>query len=180
MSPVCRCYAQHCRLADFSAESFLPTRTRAWEPESNEMALPLLNPLPSPVKILIADDNADARSALVQSFANAADRQFESVPNGAEAWWHLTNPAERFDLAILDLEMPPVNGLEVLARVRSDERLRELPVIILSGACDREAVVRAANLGIEGCFAKPVAMKTLHAKVMELEARLLTAGGIGQ
>jgi CheY-like chemotaxis protein len=132
--------------------------------------------LSSPVKILVADDNADARSALVQSFANASDRQFEIVANGAEAWWHLSDPADHFDLAILDLEMPPVDGLEVLARIRGDERLRELPVIILSGACDRAAVLRAVELGIVSCFAKPLAVKTLHAKVMELEARLLELG----
>src|SRR5579883_1433857 len=68
----------------------------------------------TPMRILIADDNAEARDALVQSFAHARDRQLTSVADGVEAWWHLSKPDEHYDLAILDVAMASIGGLELL------------------------------------------------------------------
>lgn len=128
------------------------------------------------MRILVADDNEDARQMVLQCFANAPDRQWVVVNNGADAWWHLSSPEERFDLAILDLSMPVVDGLQLLARIRADARLRDLEVIFTTAANDRPTLVKAAGLRVSGYLAKPYSRAALQQKVHEIEGRLAGRG----
>ena len=60
------------------------------------------------------------------------------------------------DLAILDVKMPRMDGLEVLQRIRADERLRRMPVVILSSSREESDLVRSWNLGVNAYVVKPV------------------------
>ena len=71
-------------------------------------------------------------------------------------------------LVLLDLSLPKVDGLEVLGRIRADERTRLLPVVILTSSEDQEDVVNGYGLGANSFVRKPVEMGRFCEAVVEL------------
>lgn len=127
------------------------------------------------MRILFVEDDADACKAVLRIFENARDRQIVIAHNGAEAWWHLSRDPESFDLLVIDLNMPVVGGFDLLNRVRQDASMQELPVILMSGGSDRETLMRAASLRVNGFLVKPFDHAALTQKVDEIDARRLVA-----
>src|SRR5207247_6581844 len=70
-----------------------------------------------------------------------------------------------FDLVLLDIMMPEVNGYEVLERLKADERLRHIPVIMISAVDQIESVIRCIELGAEDYLPKPFNPTLLRARV---------------
>ena len=68
---------------------------------------------------------------------------------------------EPFDLMILDVLLPGIDGLEVLQRIKSDPNTQQTPVIVLSALSGRAFSDRAVELGADECIAKPVSLQRL-------------------
>jgi len=66
------------------------------------------------------------------------------------------NPSELPDLVILDLNLPKMSGLEVLQWIRADVRLREVPVVILTGSREDSSLIELHRLGVLGYLVKPL------------------------
>ncbi len=94
--------------------------------------------------ILIVDDLAIVRDPIAACLESAGYRT-ACAGNGQEALQMLEK--ERPDLLLLDVSMPVMNGLELLAAIRPQARYARLPVILLTAADDRARVVDAARLG---------------------------------
>ena len=73
--------------------------------------------------------------------------------------------AEPFDLMILDVLLPGIDGLDVLQRVKSDPSTQGIPVIVLSALSGRAYSDRAAELGADACIPKPVSLRRLMAEI---------------
>lgn len=126
-------------------------------------------------KILLVEDNDDdalltERALRKGGVANAVVR----ARNGAEALDYLL-PDERSPgeneapvVVLLDLRMPLVDGLEVLERVRADERTRLLPVVILTSSREEEDVARGYRLGANSYVRKPVESEAFSDAVRQL------------
>ena len=71
-------------------------------------------------------------------------------------------------VVLLDLDLPKLDGLEVLGRIRAEERTRLLPVAILTSSEDQEDVVEGYGLGANSFVKKPVDVARFHAAVLEL------------
>jgi CheY-like chemotaxis protein len=71
-------------------------------------------------------------------------------------------------LVLLDLDLPKINGLEVLRRIRSDERTKLLPTVILTSSEEQEDLVESYGLGANSYVRKPVDMDQFRAAVREL------------
>ena len=84
--------------------------------------------------------------------------------NGREAWDLLAR--RPFDLVLLDLMMPEMGGAEVLERMKADERLREIPVIMISGMDDHDAAVGCIAAGAEDYLPKPCDHTLLRARIV--------------
>jgi two-component system, response regulator len=69
---------------------------------------------------------------------------------------------------LLDLDLPKVDGLEVLRRIRSDERTRRLPTIILTSSEDQQDLVEGYGLGANGYIRKPLDLAQFRAAVQQL------------
>jgi two-component system, response regulator len=69
---------------------------------------------------------------------------------------------------LLDLDLPKVDGLEVLRRIRSDERTRRLPTIILTSSEDQQDLVEGYGLGASGYIRKPLDLAQFRAAVQQL------------
>jgi CheY-like chemotaxis protein len=113
--------------------------------------------------LLVVDDNEDNRYTLVQRLKRLGYTNVTTAVEGHEALRHLREGA--FDLLLLDVMMPEMNGYEVLERIRADERLRHIPVIMISALDQLESVVRCIELGAEDYLPKPFNPVILRARI---------------
>ncbi len=116
-------------------------------------------------RVLVADDNKVNRLLLARSLQLLGHR-VESVDNGRLALERLRR--EPFDLLLLDLEMPELDGFALLERLRGEPALRELPVVVTSSVEGVAAVARCIELGAEDFLHKPVNPVLLKARVGSL------------
>ena len=116
----------------------------------------------APARILVVDDIATNRDLLSRRLALEGHRVV-TAGGGREALERLRS--EDFDLVLLDLMMPEMNGFEVLARIKSDDRLHRLPVIMVSALDEVDSVVRCIEAGAEDYLTKPVDPVVLRARI---------------
>lgn len=83
----------------------------------------------------------------------------ESAANGAEAWERLSN--EHFDIVLVDIEMPVLDGFGLLEKIRSDPTLTQLPVVMLTGREDIASMDHSFRLGATSFFTKPINWRQL-------------------
>ena len=112
--------------------------------------------------LLVVDDNEDNRYTLVQRLRRLGYADVATAVDGREALAQLG--ARPFDLVLLDVMMPELNGHEVLERMRADERLRHVPVIMISALDQVDSVVRCIELGAEDYLPKPFNPVILRAR----------------
>jgi adenylate cyclase len=113
--------------------------------------------------ILLAEDNPALRDVIVQILGMLG---YANVVEAADGQAALDQLAKReFDLVLLDIEMPRVNGFEVLAALKADPARRHLPVIVVSGLDRLDAVVKCIELGAEDFLPKPANAVLLGARV---------------
>ena len=116
----------------------------------------------SPARLLVADDNKVNR-LLMQRSLELQGHRVEQAENGRVALEKLR--AESFDLLLLDIEMPEMDGYAVLEAMKADLALRDLPVIVTSSVEGIEGVVRCIELGAEDYLHKPVNAVLLKARL---------------
>ena len=115
-------------------------------------------------KILLVEDNyKDAELTLAALTANNLANEIVSVSDGVEALDYLHCEgrfAGRSDgnplVVFLDLKMPKLDGLEVLRRMKSDEKLRMIPVVMLTSSREENDLVTCYRLGVNAYVVKPV------------------------
>ncbi|NJR46718.1 MAG: hybrid sensor histidine kinase/response regulator [Hyellaceae cyanobacterium CSU_1_1] len=103
--------------------------------------------------VLIIDDSVTVRELLSMTFRNAGYR-VEQARDGQEAWDKLRNGLE-CDIAFCDIEMPRMNGLELLLQLQKDEKLASLPIAMLTSRGAQKMRKIAAARGANGYFVKP-------------------------
>ncbi|MCA0927896.1 adenylate/guanylate cyclase domain-containing protein [Ruegeria profundi] len=113
-------------------------------------------------RLLIVDDNKVNRLLLSRS-VEMLGHQSEIAENGRLAMARLNK--EAFDLLLLDIEMPEMDGFEVLEALKADLALRDLPVIVTSSVEGLENIVRCIELGAEDYLPKPVNKTLLEARI---------------
>jgi len=135
-----------------------------------------------PARLLVADDNKVNRLLLSRSLEVLGHR-VASAENGRVALDMLR--AEHFDLLLLDMEMPELDGFQVLEQLVADTQLRDLPVIVTSSLEGVAHVARCIELGADDYLPKPFAFSELLARLRalsrrspELAAERLVAGEI--
>src|SRR4051812_32278655 len=113
-------------------------------------------------RLLLVDDNRVNRLLLARQLGQLGHR-VDVAENGHEALRMLRGSA--YDLLVLDIEMPGLDGFEVLVQMKADLALRELPVIVTSALEGVDNVVRCIELGAEDYLQKPVNAVLLKARV---------------
>lgn len=115
-------------------------------------------------KILLVEDNAnDAELTLTALAENNFANEVDVVRDGAEALDYLfrrgayaNRAAHNPAVVLLDLKLPKVDGLEVLEQVKRDDRLRTIPVVMLTSSREEQDLVRSYDLGVNAYVVKPV------------------------
>ncbi len=134
---------------------------------------PDARPSPAPPTVLVVDDDAETRR-LVARWLARANLSCLDADSGLRALETMRRDPAGIDLVILDVMMPGMNGFEVLAAMHADEKLRPIPVIVLTAHADDDAsIVEGARLGAIDHLTKPFSGPVLVAKVQRaVEARL--------
>lgn len=104
-------------------------------------------------KILIAEDSATMRSLIVSTIAAMGDFDIFEAANGFEALRVL--PREKVDLVITDINMPDINGLELVAFVRGNTNYKDTPLIIVSTEGSERDREKGLALGANAYLVKP-------------------------
>ncbi|WP_026909549.1 response regulator [Patulibacter minatonensis] len=115
-----------------------------------------------PAQLIVVDDDPINRRLL----ASYLEREGHAVAtaNDGRAGWELVR-SRPFDVVLLDVLMPEMDGYQVLERIRGDEDLRHLPVIMISSVEDMQSVVRCIELGADDYLPKPFNPVLLRARI---------------
>lgn len=127
--------------------------------------------------ILLVEDNPDDEALTLRAFRkNNIKNDIVVARDGAEALDYLfgtgnyagRNPGDLPEVVLLDLKLPKVDGLEVLRRIREDERTRLLPVVILTSSKEEQDIASGYRLGCNSYVRKPVNFDDFIAAVNQL------------
>jgi chemotaxis family two-component system response regulator Rcp1 len=133
-----------------------------------------------PTEILLVEDNVGDARLLREVLADAnKDVCLHVVPDGVEALAFLNSEgtyisAPRPDVILLDLNMPRLDGREVLARVKADPRLKTIPIIVLTTSEAESDIVQSYKLNASCYLIKPVELNQFEALVKSLNDFWLT------
>jgi two-component system, chemotaxis family, chemotaxis protein CheY len=116
--------------------------------------------------ILVVDDSATMRRMVIASLRAVSDIQCSEAGSGLEAIERLA--LAPVDLIVLDLNMPDIHGIEVLQFVRSHERYRAIPVIVLTTRGDDDSRAVAFTAGASQYLTKPLTPQLLATQVSTL------------
>ena len=111
---------------------------------------PRLDPTVKPIQeanVLVVDDSRTMRLVLIRALNGLGFTNITEANDGRQAMDLITQKS--FDLMLLDMEMPEMNGMEVLQAVQANPRLKGLPIIVISGAEQIENAVKCIEAGAE-------------------------------
>ncbi|MDO8605921.1 MAG: response regulator [Phaeospirillum sp.] len=125
--------------------------------------------------LLVEDDPGDAKLIKAAFAAGSFDCRLNHASDGIEAMKHLNAAADGLDglllpdLMLLDLNMPKMNGHEVLIVMKADTRLKEIPVVVLSTSEAERDISAAYNAGASGFVTKPMDVDTLFSSIRGIQ-----------
>jgi two-component system, chemotaxis family, chemotaxis protein CheY len=125
---------------------------------------------PTDMKFLIVDDFSTMRRIVRGLLKEIGYANAEEAEDGAVALNMLKNG--KFDFVVSDINMPVMNGFELLTAVKADDSLKHLPVLMVTAEARKEDIVRAAKDGAAGYIVKPFTKATLEEKVQKIMQKL--------
>ena len=127
---------------------------------------------PADLKVLVVDDFSTMRRIVRGLLKEMGCNNADEAEDGAVALNMLKN--SKFDFVVSDINMPNMNGFELLKAVKADESLRHLPVLMVTAEARKEDIVMAAQSGAAGYIVKPFTKATLEEKVQKILQKLAT------
>ena len=127
----------------------------------------------SNMKILVVDDYSTMRRIVKNLLGEIGYANIVEADDGKTAWPILAKGG--IDFVVTDWNMPGMNGLELLRRIRAEEATRSLPVLMVTAEAKREQIVEAAQAGVNGYVVKPFTAKSLKDKIERIFERIWDA-----
>ncbi len=121
---------------------------------------------PADLKFLIVDDFSTMRRIVRNLLKEMGYANADEAEDGVNALQKLRNG--HFDFVVTDINMPNMNGFELLAQIRSEDALKNLPVLMVTAEARKEDIVLAAKNGASGYIVKPFTKATLDEKVNKI------------
>jgi len=119
--------------------------------------------------ILIVEDSETAATALEIALSEIPGVSVLRAADGRRAWEYLTaDSGHQIDAVVTDLEVPLVDGFELIRRVRERDGFVSLPIVVLSGQSDPQASERVLQLGANAYFRKPWSAREIKERMENL------------
>ena len=122
------------------------------------------------MKFLVVDDFATMRRIVRNLLKEAGITNVEEAEDGAAALSMLK--AGKFDFVISDINMPNMNGFDMLRQIRSEPQLKTLPVLMVTAEAKKEDIINAAQIGASGYIVKPFTKAILEEKLGKILSKL--------
>ena len=121
---------------------------------------------PSDLKFLIVDDFSTMRRIVRGLLKEMGCNNADEAEDGVVALNMLK--AQKYDFVVSDINMPNMNGFDLLKAVKADDRLKSIPVLMVTAEARKEDIVLAAQSGAAGYIVKPFTKVTLEEKVQKI------------
>ena len=125
------------------------------------------------LKILVVDDFSTMRRIIKNLLNELGYNDITEADDGKTAWPMLQTGS--FDFVVTDWNMPGMAGIDLLKAIRGDERLKVLPVLMVTAEAQREQIIEAAKAGVSGYIVKPFTCATLKEKLDKIFERYAQA-----
>ncbi len=117
-------------------------------------------------RVLFVEDSPTMRRIIANSLKKLGVTQIEEAENGVDALEKLQSC--EYDMILTDWNMPEMNGKELVEHIRKSDRLKELPILMITTRGMEEDVLTAIKLGVNGYIVKPFTPDILRKKMVEL------------
>lgn len=121
-----------------------------------------------PLTALVVEDSPTMRQLLVFALKRIKDMRTLEACDGVDALKKLASAETKPDIILTDINMPIMDGLKLVQRVRADESLRDVPIVIITTEGGAEDKARALALGANAYIAKPIQAPQVIKQVKEL------------
>ena len=122
------------------------------------------------MKILVVDDFSTMRRIIKNLLRDLGFTNCEEADDGNTALPKLQNG--NFDFLVTDWNMPGMQGIDLLKAVRADDKLKSMPVLMVTAESKREQIIEAAQAGVNGYIVKPFTAGTLDEKLKKIFERI--------
>jgi len=116
------------------------------------------------LKLLVVDDSSTMRRIIKNTLARLGYKNVLEGEDGIRGWEVLENNTD-IDMLITDWNMPEMNGLELVKKVRADERFADLPIIMVTTEGGKAEVITALKAGVNNYIVKPFTPQVLKEKL---------------
>lgn len=121
------------------------------------------------IRFLVVDDFSTMRRIVRNLLKEIGHSNVDEAEDGQAALGKLK--AGAFDFVVSDINMPNMNGFELLRQIREDTKLKALPVLLVTAEAKREDIIMAAQIGASGYIVKPFTKATLEEKLGKILAK---------
>jgi two-component system chemotaxis response regulator CheY len=122
------------------------------------------------MKILVVDDFSTMRRIVKNLLKQLGFMHIEEAEDGAQAYTKLKNGG--FGFVVSDWNMPNLDGLGLVKKVRQDDELKDLPILMVTAEAEKEKVVAAIQAGVNNYIVKPFTGEVLKEKMDKIFERL--------
>ena len=122
------------------------------------------------MKILIVDDFSTMRRIIKNLLRDLGFTNTAEADDGATALPMLQNG--NFDFIVTDWNMPGMSGIELLKACRNDDRLKDIPILMVTAEAKRDQIIEAAQAGVNGYVVKPFTAAVLKEKIDKIFERV--------
>ena len=126
--------------------------------------------MPSELRFLVVDDFSTMRRIVCNLLKDSGFPESEEAEDGQAALTKLRNG--HFDFVISDINMPNMNGMQLLTEIKKDDKLKHIPVLMVTAEARKEDILLAAQLGAAGYVVKPFTKAILEEKVILILKKL--------
>lgn len=124
----------------------------------------------SDLKFLIVDDFSTMRRIIRNLLKEIGYSSADEAEDGVAALGMLKSGS--FDFVVSDINMPNMNGFQLLQSIRADETLKHLPVLMVTAEAKRDQIIEAAQAGVNGYVVKPFTAQVLKEKIEKIFERV--------
>ncbi|MBI5056946.1 MAG: chemotaxis response regulator CheY [Nitrospirae bacterium] len=125
------------------------------------------------MKILVVDDFSTMRRIVKNLLRQLGYENIEEAEDGAQAYSKLKNGG--FGFVVTDWNMPNMDGLEMLKKVRSDPEIKDVPILMVTAEAEKDKVITAIQAGVNNYIVKPFTGEILKEKMDKILERLQAA-----
>lgn len=128
-------------------------------------------PLNPKMKTIVIDDMLTMRKIITKMLKQIGFTNIQEADDGATAWPMIeeahTN-GEPFEFIVSDWNMPKMTGLELLERIRKDERFKKMPFLMITAEAEQSNVLKVVKAGVSNFVVKPFTPETLQQKIQKI------------